>query len=88
MFGIENYLGFILVGILLNLTPGSDTIYILTRSVAQGKKAGIASVLGIETGCLIHTLLAALGLSLILRSSATLFCLSNMSAQGIWSIWA
>jgi threonine/homoserine/homoserine lactone efflux protein len=73
MFGIENYLGFILVGVLLNLTPGADTIYILTRSVAQGKKAGIASVLGIETGCLIHTLLAALGLSLILKSSATLF---------------
>jgi threonine/homoserine/homoserine lactone efflux protein len=73
LFGIENYLGFILVGFLLNLTPGADTIYILTRSVAQGKKAGIASVLGIETGCLIHTLLAALGLSLILRSSATVF---------------
>ena len=45
MFGIEKYMGFILVGILLNLTPGSDTIYILTRSVAQGRKAGIASVL-------------------------------------------
>jgi hypothetical protein len=54
MFSIENYLGFILVGVLLNLTPGADTVYILTRSVAQGKKAGIASVLGINTGCLIH----------------------------------
>jgi threonine/homoserine/homoserine lactone efflux protein len=82
MFGIENYLGFVLVGILLNLTPGSDTIYILTRSVAQGKKAGIASVLGIETGCLIHTLLAALGLSLILRSSATLFMFVKYAGAG------
>jgi len=82
MFGTENYLGFFLVGILLNLTPGSDTIYILTRSVAQGKKAGIASVLGINTGCLIHTLLAALGLSLILRSSATLFMLVKYAGAG------
>ena len=82
MFGIENYMGFILVGILLNLTPGSDTIYILTRSMAQGKKAGIASVLGIETGCLIHTLLAALGLSLILRSSATLYLFVKYAGAG------
>ena len=73
MFGIENYMGFILVGILLNLTPGSDTMYILTRSIAQGKKAGIVSVLGIETGCLIHTLCASFGLSLVLTNSATLF---------------
>lgn len=73
MFGIENYLGFILAGILLNLTPGSDTIYILTRSMAQGKKAGLVSVLGISSGCLVHTLCAAFGLSFILTSSATLF---------------
>jgi threonine/homoserine/homoserine lactone efflux protein len=82
MFGTENYWGFILVGVLLNLTPGSDTIYILARSVAQGKKAGIASVLGINTGCLIHTLMAALGLSLILRSSATLFMLVKYAGAG------
>jgi threonine/homoserine/homoserine lactone efflux protein len=73
MFGIENYLGFILAGILLNLTPGSDTMYILTRSMAQGKKAGLVSVLGISSGCLVHTFCAAFGLSLILTSSATLF---------------
>ena len=73
MFGIENYLGFILAGILLNLTPGSDTIYILTRSMAQGKKAGLVSVLGISSGCLVHTLCAAFGLSLVLTTSATLF---------------
>lgn len=73
MFGIENYLGFILAGILLNLTPGSDTIYILTRSMAQGKKAGLVSVLGISSGCLVHTFCAAFGLSLVLTTSATLF---------------
>ncbi len=82
MFGIENYVGFIIVGILLNLTPGSDTIYILTRSIAQGKKAGIVSVLGIETGCLVHTVCAALGLSLILASSAKLFMLVKYIGAG------
>ena len=73
MFGIENFTGFLVVGIALNLTPGSDTVYIMTRSVSQGKKAGLVSVLGISTGSLIHTLGAALGLSIILTYSTTLF---------------
>ena len=73
MFGIENYTGFLIGGILLNLTPGSDTIYILTRSISQGKKAGVYSVLGISTGGLSHTFLAAFGLSIILSTSAMAF---------------
>ncbi len=73
MFGIENFTGFLLVGIALNLTPGSDTVYIMTRSIAQGKKAGLVSVLGIGTGSFIHTLGSALGLSIILTYSTTLF---------------
>ncbi len=73
MFGIENYLGFIIAGIILNLTPGADTMYILTRSISQGRKAGIYSVLGIITGALIHTVFASLGLSIILAKSAIAF---------------
>lgn len=73
MAGIENYLGFLLAGILLNLSPGTDTMYIMTRSIAQGKKAGILSVLGISTGGLIHTLFAAFGLSAILVTSSVVF---------------
>ena len=73
MFGIENYLGFIAAGIILNLTPGADTMYILTRSISQGRKAGIYSVLGITTGGLIHTIFASVGLSVILAQSATAF---------------
>jgi threonine/homoserine/homoserine lactone efflux protein len=73
MPGIDNYFAFLLAGILLNLTPGADTIYILSRSIAQGKKAGIVSVLGIATGTCIHTLFAAFGLSLILAQSSVLF---------------
>ena len=73
MFGIENYLGFILAAILLNLTPGTDSMYIITRSVSQGQTAGVYSVLGITSGILVHTLLAALGLSVLLANSPTAF---------------
>lgn len=73
MFGIENYIEFLLAGIILNLTPGSDTMYILTRSIAQGKKAGYYSVYGIVTGGLIHTLFVSLGLSIVLAKSALAF---------------
>ncbi|MCP4723020.1 MAG: LysE family translocator [Desulfobacteraceae bacterium] len=73
MFGIENYTGFIIAAIILNLTPGVDTMYILTRSVSQGKRAGLVSVAGIMTGCVVHVLCAAFGLSLILSTSARAF---------------
>ncbi|MBW2653854.1 MAG: LysE family translocator [Deltaproteobacteria bacterium] len=75
MFGIENYPGFILAAIILNLTPGVDTMYILTRSVSHGKNAGLVSVAGIMSGCLVHVLCAAFGLSLILSRSAFIFML-------------
>ncbi len=75
MFGIENYIGFIIAGVILNLTPGSDTMYILARSISQGRKAGIYSVLGISTGGLIHTVFASFGLSIILAKSATAFAI-------------
>jgi RhtB (resistance to homoserine/threonine) family protein len=73
MLGIENYVGFVIAGVILNLTPGADTIYILTRSVAYGRKAGIYSVFGIVTGALIHTFFASIGLSVILAKSAMAF---------------
>ena len=73
MWGIEHYWIFVLSSILLNITPGSDTIYILSRSIFQGKKAGMMSVYGIVSGSLVHTLLAGLGLSLILMQSALAF---------------
>ena len=73
MIGIENYGLFIISGIMLNLTPGADTMYILGRSVSQGRKAGVLSVLGISTGSVFHTLLASLGLSAVLAQSATAF---------------
>jgi threonine/homoserine/homoserine lactone efflux protein len=71
--GILHFETFLLTGILLNITPGNDTIFILSKSIGQGRKAGIISALGIGTGCLLHTLLAAFGLSFIIAKSMLLF---------------
>ena len=73
MFGIHNFGLFLAAGILLNLTPGPDTVYILGRSIAQGREAGVASALGISLGSIFHTCAAALGLSAILATSALAF---------------
>lgn len=73
MFGIIQFPVFVSSAIVLNLTPGADTIYILGRSMTGGRKAGVVSALGITAGAFIHTILAALGLSVILAKSATAF---------------
>ena len=73
MLGTQHYSLFLLSGILLNLTPGQDTLYIVGRSIAQGRRAGLLSVLGISSGAVLHTLAAALGLSAILATSASTF---------------
>jgi RhtB (resistance to homoserine/threonine) family protein len=73
MNGIIHFETFLLTGILLNLTPGNDTIFILSKSIGQGRKAGIVSALGIGTGSIVHTILAAFGLSLIIAKSILLF---------------
>ncbi|MGG2065538.1 LysE family translocator [Bacillus sp. S14(2024)] len=73
MYGIINYEVFLITGILLNLIPGADTMYIVGRSISQGRKAGVYSVFGIITGSLVHTLLVAFGLSIILTKSIVLF---------------
>ena len=73
MFGTQDVWMFVLAGITLNITPGPDTMYILGRSLAQGRDAGMVSALGIGTGTLVHTTAAAFGLSALLASSALAF---------------
>jgi threonine/homoserine/homoserine lactone efflux protein len=63
---------FVLSGLLLNITPGPDTLYIVGRA-SQGLKSGVLAALGIGTGALVHVLAAALGLSALLAASATAF---------------
>ncbi|MDR3100474.1 MAG: LysE family translocator [Paraburkholderia sp.] len=73
MFGITHF-GFFLVAVfLLNVTPGPDTAYIVGRSVAQGRSAGLVSALGISAGCCVHALACAFGLTALLAASATAF---------------
>lgn len=62
----RSLLVFIGAGLLLNITPGPDVLYIVGRSIGQGRRAGLVSVLGISTGCLFHVASAALGLSALM----------------------
>jgi threonine/homoserine/homoserine lactone efflux protein len=73
MFNFQNLYLFFIASLLLNLTPGNDMLYVASRSVSQGIKAGIASAAGIFIGCFVHILAAVLGLSIIISKSAYLF---------------
>src|SRR5947207_15367171 len=64
---------FISVTLLLVFMPGPNTLYIIARSIQQGRKAGIVSSLGVQVGSLVHIAAAALGLSALLLSSALAF---------------
>jgi threonine/homoserine/homoserine lactone efflux protein len=57
----------------LIVTPGPSVAYIVTRSLAQGRGAGLVSMLGVEAGALVHVVAAAVGLSAVLASSASAF---------------
>lgn len=73
MLGIVGYGGFVASAAALCLTPGIDTVYILTRTIAGGRREGLASALGINTGLVVHTVLVAAGLSLLLAASPVAF---------------
>ena len=73
MLNLPNLPVFLLAALILLLTPGPAVLYIIARSLDQGRLAGFVSVLSIETGNFVHVLAATLGLSAILASSALLF---------------
>jgi threonine/homoserine/homoserine lactone efflux protein len=73
MFGTHDLWLFVLSGLLLNITPGPDTLYIVGRSSAQGGRAGAVAALGVGAGALVHICAAALGLSALLAASAAAF---------------
>jgi threonine/homoserine/homoserine lactone efflux protein len=75
MLGIHELWLFVISGLLLNVTPGPDTAYIIGRSVQFGWRGGAAAVLGIECGCLVHVFAAAVGLSALLAASSAAFTL-------------
>lgn len=69
MFDASSLATFVVAGLLLNITPGPDVLYIVGRSLAQGRAAGVISALGIATGSLVHVAGATLGLSAVLATT-------------------
>lgn len=64
---------FLSAAILLNIAPGPDMIYLISKTMSQGKRVGFASILGLGTGALIHTLFVSLGISAIISTSVVVF---------------
>ena len=74
MLGIHHYWLFIATAVLLILTPGQDTFFILGRSPCRADvRPGVAAALGISAGSVLHTFAAALGLSALLATSPSAF---------------
>jgi threonine/homoserine/homoserine lactone efflux protein len=73
---------FAIASLVLNITPGNDMLFVITRSTAQGAKAGVVCSLGIMVGCLVHVIAAAIGLSAIIAGSAIAFNLIKYAGAG------
>ncbi len=70
---LEVLISFVLATATLACSPGPDNIFVLTQSIVNGKKYGLATVAGLMTGCLIHTTLVAFGVSELLKANEQLF---------------
>lgn len=73
---------FIITSIVIILTPGQDMILVMSRSIAQGQKAGVITALGVSIGLMGHTILATLGLGALLLASEWLFNLIKLIGAG------
>lgn len=82
MSGIEHFPVFLITSILIIMAPGPDFLYVTTRGIAQGKRAGTLSALGTSVGLLVHTILAAFGLSAIIQSSRAAYLLIKYIGAG------
>ena len=70
---LHHLLLFIAAGLVLNLTPGPDVMFIIANAVRGGLRTGLAAALGISAGCLVHVFAAAVGVSALLMASSTAF---------------
>jgi threonine/homoserine/homoserine lactone efflux protein len=86
MAGTQHLWLFIVSGLLLNITPGPDSLFIMARSATQGWRAGIVACWGVGSGVFVHVFAAALGLSALLATSATAFTLVKVvgAAYLVW----
>jgi threonine/homoserine/homoserine lactone efflux protein len=78
MLGTQDLAVFVVAGLLLNITPGPDTLYIVGRSSTQGVRAGVAAALGVGAGILVHISAAAVGVSALFAASATAFTILKL----------
>jgi threonine/homoserine/homoserine lactone efflux protein len=69
----EILLSFVFATSILAISPGPDNIFVLTQSIVNGRKFGLATVFGLMTGCLIHTTLVAFGVSAIIKENENIF---------------
>ena len=79
MFGTHHLGLFLVSALLLIVTPGQDTLYIVGRSLSQGRRAGVLSAVAITCGTAVHTLAAAYGLAAILATSAQAFMVIKLA---------
>ncbi len=70
---IQHLLFFVAAGLLLNLTPGPDVLYIVTHALRSGARAGVVAAFGITAGCFVHIFAAALGVSALMAASSLAF---------------
>ncbi len=77
---------FLVTSVAITLAPGPDNLQVLARGMAQGRRAGLVAALGFSSGCLFHTVVAAVGLAAVLRSSPLAFQLIKY-AGAAYLIW-
>lgn len=78
----ETLISFALTTAALAISPGPDNIFVLTQSIVNGKKFGIATVLGLITGCIIHTTLIAFGVSEVIKANENIFFIIKLFGAG------
>ena len=79
---VDQLLLFIAAGLLLNLAPGPDVLYIISQALRHGLRAGLVAALGITGGCFVHIFAAAIGVSALMLASATAFTVLKWLGAG------
>jgi len=92
MIDLSYWLLFLSAALALNLSPGPDLLFVLSRTLGHGRRVGLAAVAGVCSGAMVHVTAAALGLSLLLAAAPTLFALLTYvgAAYLVWlgvSMW-
>jgi RhtB (resistance to homoserine/threonine) family protein len=83
---LQHLLLFVAAGLLLNLMPGPDVLYIVSNALRAGARAGVVAGLGITAGCFVHVFAAAVGVSALLAASATAFTVLKW-AGAAYLVW-